>query len=247
MLPYQIQNGADLDADKVMANFEYLDGVSGWFSTSETVTYSAAQQIVVSSAFAAMLGKGAKLRLFNDGAYKFFFVKTVTGTTINLAGAVNLVSGDIANVGFSYADQPQGFPEWPIAKMQNASQSIGNAAFTNVDLTTSVFSTNGIQVDTTNKQINILISGYYSLHVAMTYPDSANGGTRYVCAKVNNTTSYADTFHPKDGGNRWKVSQCDVTYLNKGDYVKMQTHQDSGGSVTIVAGSHRLSVALITV
>jgi hypothetical protein len=86
----------------------------GWIDAHETWTYASATTITVPSGAGGRYQKGDKIRLKQGGEYKYFYIVSVSDTTLSITGGSDytLVSAAITDNYYSKAENPQGFPRW---------------------------------------------------------------------------------------------------------------------------------------
>ena len=90
----------------------------GWTAAAATWTYASATTFTVSGDVTAIFAKGAKLRLKQGGAYKYFYVVgsaySAPNTTVTVTGGsdYSLANAAITDNYYSYAAIAQGFPQW---------------------------------------------------------------------------------------------------------------------------------------
>jgi hypothetical protein len=96
------------------SNLVSVDG--GWITSSGTMTYSSVSggvsTVTVSSGLAAVLQAGVKVKCTNNSSVKYFLVKSVSGTTVQLVGESDMANSAITAIYYSYSDCPLGFPYW---------------------------------------------------------------------------------------------------------------------------------------
>jgi hypothetical protein len=104
---------------KPIAHYGMTDDViAGWAFDSDAWTYASATTFTVTGNVTARFPKGTKIRLKQGGGYKYFFViaaaYSAPDTTITLTGGTDysLINAAITDPYYSYAETPQGFPQW---------------------------------------------------------------------------------------------------------------------------------------
>lgn len=106
----------------------------GWISANETWTYASATTITVPSDATTRYSKGDKIRLKQNGPYRYFYVVAVSATTLTLTGGSDY---SVANYGitdnyYSKAASPLGFPKYfnytPTWTSSGTAPSIGNGS-----------------------------------------------------------------------------------------------------------------------
>jgi len=226
---------------------EQIEIPDGWIPTTETVTYSAAQTVTVSSALAAMLQKGAKLKLTNDSTTKYFYVSAVSGTTVTLAGEVNLANSAITSVYFSYADCPFGFKrgeDWyKCSVYQSGTQSIANGVDSvKVNLDAETSDPNGNYDHTTNFQYTTPISGYYLVQAQVGITMPASGCDLMLSASGFAGSSRLSRIYGTFGGSSVYVGGSRIAYIAKGTSIYPQIYQSSGAARTTESGTSIMSI-----
>lgn len=83
----------------------------GWVDANETLTYASATTFTCSAALAAILGAGDRIKL-TQTTVKYFYVVSVSGTTITVTGGSDytLANAAITLPFYSHAVTPVGFP-----------------------------------------------------------------------------------------------------------------------------------------
>jgi hypothetical protein len=104
------------DTDLV-AHLSGAIGSDGWIADTDTWVYVAANQYKVAGKdVTARFPKGAKIKLTNNTVKYFYVTAGVYGTdsTVTITGGADytLASAAITSPYYSYADGPQGFPDW---------------------------------------------------------------------------------------------------------------------------------------
>jgi len=92
-------------------------GADGWTPDTATWTYASASTFTVATDVTAQFGKGTKLKLTQTTAKYFYVTASSYGapnTTVTVTGGTDytLANAAITLPRYSYADAPQGFPEW---------------------------------------------------------------------------------------------------------------------------------------
>ncbi len=93
------------------------DYITGWITAGETWVYASATTLTVSGDKTSKYRKGTKIKLTQTTA-KYFYVVAVSyaapNTTVTLAAGSDytLANATITSPFYSYADCPQGFPDW---------------------------------------------------------------------------------------------------------------------------------------
>ncbi|MBI5305531.1 MAG: hypothetical protein HY868_25605 [Chloroflexi bacterium] len=94
-----------------------MTGGDGWISDAATWTYASATTFTISGDVRTKFPKGAKIKL-TQTTVKYFYVINATysapNTTITVAAGsdYSLANAAITSPAYSYAEIPQGFPEW---------------------------------------------------------------------------------------------------------------------------------------
>ncbi len=242
-----LENFADLTSEQTFTNKTLTSPViqswDGWQPTSETVTYAAAQQVTVSATLAALLQKGAKFKCTNDGSTKYFYVSGVSGTTVTLAGEVDLADSAITNVYFSYADCPFGFKrgeDWyKFSAYCSTAQSIASgtdsvAIVCNVEL----YDING-NFNTSTGKFTAPISGYYNFN-GLVAISTANALYQHI-ASFDNPDGVGKgrlaRIYSNNGGNDLNIGGSKTFELQKGEQVWLAVYQNSGSAKALQANN----------
>lgn len=110
-VPSQQSVKAYVDASLVAASTD------GWIESADTWTYASSTSFTISGVDrTAIFKKGTKIKL-TQSTDKFFYVTSSsfsTNTTVNITGGTDytLANATITAPHYSYADTPQGFPQW---------------------------------------------------------------------------------------------------------------------------------------
>jgi hypothetical protein len=112
-VPYPSQGGHPI-------SLTYLNGalspffplLSGWAPAIETWAYASATTITVPSGATSRYQKGDKIRLKQGGEYKYFYIVSVSDTTLTITGGSDytLANAAITDNYYSKAMNPQGWP-----------------------------------------------------------------------------------------------------------------------------------------
>lgn len=102
--------------DGTWATLAAATGVDGWSPVSAALTYSSADAptfvATTASDLTSVISIGARLKLTQSAAVKYFIVTAISSTTITLYGGQNytLANSAISAVSYSHVKGPQGFP-----------------------------------------------------------------------------------------------------------------------------------------
>ena len=214
-----------------------IKGWDEWIPTSESVSYSAVQTITVSSALAALLQKGAKIKLTNNSTVKYFYVVSVSGTTVVLTGEVDLANSAITSVYYSYADCPFGFKraeDWYKCSLTlTANQTITDASSTKLDFEKSD-DPNSNWSDA-NNEYTVPISGYYAVNASAIRAGTAAWTRAFLNvsgASIGRGTDINSTNVPA-------ISMNTIVKLTKGDTISITLFADvSSGSPEVSSLSY---------
>lgn len=216
---------------------------NGWVPTTEDVTYSDTQEVTVTSALAAKLQKGAKMKMTNDSAVKYFYVVSVSGTTATLSGEVDLVSGAITDVYFSYADCPLGFKrgeDWYSARAVRTSQQVfSDGSQATMTFNSEEYDYNSNLVHTTGIY-TVPVTGRYAISGKVFCYDATNAVASSKLILYKNGAGYdISQLYPVFGSG----SQAYITLqllqtlrLSKGDTIKFDFFVDTIDSSAVATG-----------
>lgn len=86
----------------------------GWNSANETWAYASATTITVPSGALGKYQVGDKVKLFQAGSWKYFYIVAVADTLLTITGGSDytLTNTTISHPLFSHAATPVGFPGW---------------------------------------------------------------------------------------------------------------------------------------
>jgi hypothetical protein len=112
-VPYPSQGGHPISLtylNEALSPFSPL--LSGWAPAIETWEYASATTITVPSGAGGRYQKGDKIRLKQGGGYKYFYIVSVSDTTLSITGGSDytLANAAITDNYYSKAMNPQGWP-----------------------------------------------------------------------------------------------------------------------------------------
>lgn len=167
-----IEAGADVDMGTNNLDVYTITGVDGWIKFTGTFTRTGDHEFTVSGDQTAIFTKGTKVS-YDDGSVDYGTVASSSEsggtTTVTLIDNDDyaMAAGTITAPRYSYADNPQGFPEY-----FNYTPTLGGGGsmtYTSTSITYAVFSINGGKV-TVKARISGTTGDTASSYITMTVP-----------------------------------------------------------------------------
>ena len=227
-------------------SWEDASGGDGWNPTSESVAYSSVSggvsTVTVSSTLAALLQKGAKFKCTNDGSTKHFYVKSVSGTTVELVGEVDMANSSITNVYYSYADCPLGFKrgeDWFKAKghVETNISNLTDNTYVKVDLDSDDYDPNSDMDVVTNNRYDVPITGKFNVAAKARFQNLVANKRYTIAIYKNGALAISNFLSCSYSGSYWDAYIATVLDLEKGDYLELYVRSNSGDNTVDVEGS----------
>jgi len=229
---------------------------TGWTPSGETWTYASATTFTIAGTdLTSKYTKGAKIKLTNDSTTKYFYVVSsafATDTTVTVTGEVNLVSGEITNPFYSYADCPQGFKrgqDWYCCCVYGTNTTVNDNVQTKIVLNAKEYDPNN-NFDTSLSRYVAPIAGKYRITAsAVAYDAEAKLAQVVGYIRKNNTGIIQRGNLPAGGSNTVAISTITMvheTQLAKGDYIEFFTLGDTTDSGSfVVTDTPRMAIQFI--
>jgi hypothetical protein len=236
----------------------------GWITSNETWTYASSVTFTVSGDARNKYRAGDKLRLKQGGAYKYFFVQSVSfstpTTTITVKDGVTGATTTLANSAitdnyFSRVEYPIGLPAIDVAtftdrvrvsKSGNQTINTGTVSYTSVTFDTETFDTNALHSTLSNtSRLTCVTAGLYRIYAVVRW--GTESATSYTEAAIQlNGTTAIDLADDNGTTGTTKTQKLYTEYkLAVGDYVELVVLQGSGGDKTISSVATHFGMSLV--
>jgi hypothetical protein len=202
-----IENGVDAVDSRVDANETIQNTLlTGWIAGVLTWTYASANTLTMPGDVTAKFPKGTKIKLTQTTVKYFYVVNAVysaPNTTLTLAGGSDytLANEAITSPFYSYADSPQGFPDW--FNWTPTFSCSGSMTFTGTTISQAAFKILGRQVQFLMNASGTT-GGTASNTIFFTLPVVAANGIIIACSAIVVDVSAA-------GGLSWKSATNQIT------------------------------------
>jgi hypothetical protein len=185
-------------------------------------------------------GTGAVVPLVHNASTTYALTNNITNTAPFSIGSGDFIDFDfsVPIVGWSSSVQTSDQTDTRVVAeglTTAAGQAVANTATALINLNSLVFSTHGGSDFTVGKRINIIVPGYYDLKGQVSLA-STGAGRIIVNIKRNGSFIFQALTAGISGVNESSLA-TGIIFLNSGDYIELETINETGATATVVNGS----------